>query len=126
MIVLPVAYAHQLILILSMEFQSGPFTKMLFGGALDKIYEMDVKNRKWDGNIPQVLLVLCEGFVRLGGCQTEGVFRLAASATAIAAAKVNLERDDYSLSGVDDPHILACLLKRWFSDLLEPVIPTNF
>jgi hypothetical protein len=65
---------------------------MLFGGSLEKLYEMDVQRRNWTGKVPQVVVALCEKFIQAGGCRTEGVFRLAAGTSAINAAKVGLER----------------------------------
>ena len=40
--------------------------------------------------------------------------------------KLQLDEGFLSVTGVTDPHIPASLLKVWFKELREPLIPTSY
>ncbi|KAJ2681768.1 Rho GTPase activating protein 39, partial [Coemansia spiralis] len=61
--------------------------------------------------------------VRLGGRRTEGLFRVPADADAIAMARLRLEAGCLDAPRDGDPNVPASLLKEWFRDLAEPLIP---
>ena len=62
---------------------------------------------------------------RVLGCETEGVFRKAASARSVSTAKHQLESGQFNPMECSDAHVPACLMKRWFMELSEGVIPAS-
>jgi len=83
------------------------------------------KDQFGDLQVPQILTVLSEGIVRLGGLFTEGIFRIAGPTPAILSARKQIDKGDYALP-IDDVHILAALLKQFLRDLPEPLICSPF
>jgi hypothetical protein len=109
----------------------------LFGTTLDEI--MHVQRRKWPTrSLPWVQTALSEAVLRLNGARTEGIFRVPGDLDEVNTLKVRLdqlwcsdecvrpsgERD--LLAGVTDPHLPASLLKLWYRELHEPLIPDEF
>ena len=37
--------------------------------------------------------------------------------------KVRIDRGFYNLAGIDDPHVLASLMKLWLRELCDPLVP---
>jgi len=42
---------------------------------------------------------------------------------SISALKLRIDRGYYTLDGVDDPHVLASLMKLWLRELCDPLVP---
>ncbi|XP_048034515.1 rho GTPase-activating protein 39-like [Megalobrama amblycephala] len=78
-------------------------------------------NRK----LPWVQVQLSQYVLALGGAQTEGIFRVPGDIDEVNALKLQVEqwRIPESLS---DPNVPASLLKLWYRELEEPVIPQSF
>ena len=70
---------------------------------------------------PRILKILCESVISLGGCEQQGIFRLAGNKTEIDRARYALENGlEFNPS---DPNVPADLLKQWFRHLPQPLIP---
>lgn len=41
----------------------------------------------------------------------------------LSKLKLRIERGYYTLDGVDDPHVLASLMKLWLRELADPLVP---
>lgn len=74
--------------------------------------------------------VLCEAILRLEGHKQEGIFRLSADNDELCRLKMALDAADstdppLALFAEVDVHVLAALLKQWFRELPDPLIPTH-
>ncbi|XP_035749250.1 rho GTPase-activating protein 39-like [Egretta garzetta] len=75
--------------------------------------------------LPWVQTQLSQQVLALGGEQTEGIFRIPGDIDEVNALK--LQVDQWRIpSGLSDPNIPASLLKLWYRELEEPVIPQQF
>ncbi|XP_030625509.1 rho GTPase-activating protein 39 [Chanos chanos] len=99
-------------------------TPSLFGSALEEIMERQSElfpNRK----LPWVQVQLSQYVLALGGAQTEGIFRVPGDIDEVNALK--LQVDQWNIpENLSDPNVPASLLKLWYRELEEPVIPQNF
>lgn len=103
-----------------------PFHPSAFGSTLEEIMAHPELVDE-TGHYPRVLIFLSEAVLTLGGCTTEGIFRVPGDAEAVTALRLRIERSEYSLpESVRDPAIPASLLKYWLRDLAEPLIPAAF
>lgn len=73
--------------------------------------------------MPIVLPFLADGILALGGSKAEGIFRVPGDGDAVSELRLRIDRGYYTLDGVDDPHVLASLLKLWLRELLDPLVP---
>lgn len=73
--------------------------------------------------IPIILPFLADGILALGGTKTEGIFRVPGDGDAVSDLKLRIDKGYYSLDGVDDPHVLASLMKLWLRELCDPLVP---
>jgi len=96
----------------------------VFGTSIVDLLEKQ-KEQFPDLEIPQILAVLSEGIVTLGGLFTEGIFRIAGSASGIQNMRKQLDKGDFTMT-TRDVHVLAALLKQFLRDLPEPLICTPF
>jgi Rho GTPase-activating protein 39 len=105
---------------------NAPFHPSAFGNTLDEIMrhpELIDETKHY----PKVLIFLSEAVLNLGGCQTEGIFRVPGDHEYITRLRLRIEKGDYNLpENVRDPAIPASLLKLWLRDLAEPLIPNDF
>ncbi|XP_068768429.1 rho GTPase-activating protein 39 isoform X2 [Struthio camelus] len=99
-------------------------TPSLFGSSLEEI--MLRQQDMYPGNkLPWVQTQLSQQVLALGGEQTEGIFRIPGDIDEVNALK--LQVDQWRIpSGLSDPNIPASLLKLWYRELEEPVIPQQF
>lgn len=109
----------------------------LFGATLDEI--MLVQRRKYPQlQLPWIQTTLSEAVIRLNGAKTEGIFRVPGDLDEVNNLKVKFDRLWCSeqplnqksvleiLENVTDPHLPASLLKLWYRELYEPLIPNEF
>lgn len=86
--------------------------------------------------LPWILTTLSKKLLETGGAETEGIFRCAADHDLIAQLRLEIDCVDFRkitdakqvhslLSNVQDPHVIAGLLKLFFRQLTEPVFPTQ-
>ncbi|XP_059471782.1 rho GTPase-activating protein 39 isoform X2 [Neocloeon triangulifer] len=96
------------------------FRTSMFGNNLDEVMEVQ-KDRYPQRKLPWVQTTLSEEVLRLQGAQTEGIFRVSADIDEVAAMKSQI--DQWQLNDSNDPHLPASLLKLWYRELYEPLIP---
>ncbi|XP_059589300.1 rho GTPase-activating protein 39 isoform X2 [Alligator mississippiensis] len=99
-------------------------TPSLFGSSLEEI--MLLQKEIYPGNkLPWIQTQLSQQVLALGGEQTEGIFRVPGDIDEVNALK--LQVDQWSIpSNCSDPSIPASLLKLWYRELEEPLIPQRF
>lgn len=102
-----------------------PFKHQIFGATIDEIMEFP-ENRDETGLYPKILTFLAESILLLKGNETEGIFRVPGFIDEVQMLRLRIERGNYSIKGVRDPSTPASLLKLWFRELAEPVIPPSF
>ncbi|XP_053210272.1 rho GTPase-activating protein 39-like isoform X2 [Panonychus citri] len=118
----------------------------MFGESLNNLMTLQgnyLPKRK----LPWIQVTLSETILRLGGAEQEGIFRIAGDVEETTMLKLyidclqpdkELETDFIVLcnkwKGILchegdvnlDVNVFACLLKQWFRELREPVIPYSF
>ncbi|NXX99707.1 RHG39 protein, partial [Centropus bengalensis] len=100
------------------------FNPSMFGSSLQDIITMQ-KERYPDRQLPWVQTRLSEEVLALNGDQTEGIFRVPGDIDEVNALK--LQVDQWKIpTGLEDPHVPASLLKLWYRELEEPLIPHEF
>ncbi|THV06714.1 hypothetical protein K435DRAFT_773060 [Dendrothele bispora CBS 962.96] len=98
------------------------FNPSTFGESLDAIIRLQERNYPQQ-KVPIILPFLADGILALGGTKAEGIFRVPGDADSVSELKLRIDRGYYNLDGVDDPHILASLMKLWLRELCDPLIP---
>ncbi|BFZ04849.1 hypothetical protein BsWGS_07887 [Bradybaena similaris] len=100
------------------------FCPSMFGSMLEDVMLLQ-KDRHPERQLPWIQIVLSEEVLRLNGTQTEGIFRVPGDIDEVNNLK--LRCDQWILpSDCPDPHIPASLLKLWYRELYEPLIPAQF
>lgn len=99
-------------------------TPSLFGSSLEEIMERQ-KAVYPERRLPWVQTQLSQQVLTLGGERTEGIFRVPGDIDEVNALKLQVEqwRIPDSLA---DPTVPASLLKLWYRELEEPLIPQQF
>ncbi|XP_077800765.1 rho GTPase-activating protein 39 isoform X8 [Macaca mulatta] len=124
------------------------FSPSMFGSALQEVMGMQ-RERYPERQLPWVQTRLSEEVLALNGDQTEGIFRchgnpgrrpqrrLLLPETCPVPCRVpgdidevnalKLQVDQWKVpTGLEDPHVPASLLKLWYRELEEPLIPHEF
>ncbi|KAJ8278211.1 hypothetical protein GJAV_G00085110 [Gymnothorax javanicus] len=100
------------------------FSPSMFGSSLEEVMALQ-KERYPDRELPWVQTRLSEEVLGLNGDQTEGIFRVPGDIDEVNALK--LQVDQWKVpTGLEDPHIPASLLKLWYRELEEPLIPHEY
>lgn len=98
------------------------FNPSTFGESLDATMRLQERNYSHE-KIPIILPFLADGILALGGMKAEGIFRVAGDSDSVSELKLRIDRGYYTLDSVDDPHVLASLLKLWLRELCDPLVP---
>ncbi|OJT10725.1 Rho GTPase-activating protein 39 [Trametes pubescens] len=98
------------------------FHPSIFGETLDGVFRLQERNYP-DKKVPIILPFLADGILALGGTKHEGIFRVPGDGDLVSDLKLRIDKGYYSLEGVDDPHVLASLLKLWLRELCDPLVP---
>ncbi|VDB91641.1 unnamed protein product [Peniophora sp. CBMAI 1063] len=98
------------------------FNPSTFGESLDAVYRLQERNYPRQ-KIPIILPFLADGILALGGTKSEGIFRVPGDGDLVSDLKLRIDKGYYTLEGVDDPHVLASLLKLWLRELRDPLVP---
>ncbi|KAI0058032.1 hypothetical protein BV25DRAFT_1902420 [Artomyces pyxidatus] len=98
------------------------FNPSTFGESLDAIYRLQERNYPQQ-KTPIILPFLADGILALGGTKAEGIFRVPGDGDSVSELKLRIDKGYYNLEGVDDPHVLASLLKLWLRELCDPLVP---
>ncbi|KAL2089643.1 hypothetical protein ACEWY4_014331 [Coilia grayii] len=97
------------------------FNPSMFGSCLEEIMSLQ-KERYPDRKLPWIQTRLSEEVLALNGDQTEGIFRVPGDIDEVNDLKIQIDQWKVP-TGLEDPHIPASLLKLWYRELEEPVIP---
>ncbi|KAG5646828.1 hypothetical protein DXG03_002205 [Asterophora parasitica] len=98
------------------------FHPSTFGESLDAIIRL--QERKYpQQKVPIILPFLADGILALGGLKAEGIFRVPGDADSVSDLKLRIDRGYYTTDGVNDPHVLASLMKLWLRELCDPLVP---
>ncbi|XP_002138094.2 hornerin [Drosophila pseudoobscura] len=99
----------------------------MFGNTLSEV--MDLQKDKFPfRKLPWIQTTLSEHVLLLNGKQTEGIFRVSADVDEVSCMKNRLDRwdvPDYKNTMVD-AHAPASLLKLWYRELYDPLIPDAY
>ncbi|XP_028302419.1 rho GTPase-activating protein 39 isoform X2 [Gouania willdenowi] len=99
-------------------------TPSLFGSSLEEVMERQSELFP-DRKLPWVQIQLSQYVLALGGAQTEGIFRVPGDIDEVNALK--LQVDQWRIpENLSDPNVPASLMKLWYRELEEPLIPMNF
>ncbi|XP_031618570.1 uncharacterized protein LOC116337810 isoform X4 [Contarinia nasturtii] len=97
--------------------------KSMFGNTLDEVMELQ-KDRFPYRKLPWIQVTLSQQVLLLNGTQTEGIFRVSADVDEVAYWKARLDRWDVpEHKSTMDAHAPASLLKLWYRELYDPLIP---
>ena len=105
-----------------LEYQDAAFHPSIFGETLDGVFRLQERNYP-DKQVPIILPFLADGILALGGTKSEGIFRVPGDGDLVSELKLRIDKGYYSLDTVDDPHVLASLLKLWLRELCDPLVP---
>jgi hypothetical protein len=102
-----------------------PFHPSMFGNTLEEVMELQKEDHP-HLEVPWVIVELTETILRLRGPSTQGIFRIPGDIDEVNALKIHIEKGKSVPPTVTDPHIPASLLKLWFRELENPLIPENY
>lgn len=109
----------------------------VFGESLQRIMSMQTCSPYLSKlRLPWILTTLGKKLLETDGPTTEGIFRCAADHDLIAQLRLEIDCVDFRkitdskqvdslLSNVQDPHVIAGLLKLFFRQLTDSVFPTH-
>ena len=98
------------------------FRPSMFGGTLAEA--MDIQRDRFpQRKLPWILTTLVEQIMQLRGASTEGIFRVPADLDEVMSVKSRF--DQWEIPQCADCHTAASLLKLWFRELYEPLIPDD-
>jgi len=92
----------------------------MFGNTLDEIMTVQ-RDRFPHRKLPWIQTTLSEEILRLQGAQTEGIFRVPADVDEVNSLKNRM--DQWEVGQVSDANVPASLLKLWYRELYESLIP---
>ncbi|CAF3310396.1 unnamed protein product [Rotaria socialis] len=95
----------------------------MFGTSLEEVMAMQ-RTRYPEKRLPWIQTTLSEEVLKLKGAQIEGIFRVPGDLDSVNALKVKC--DQWQFPHLEDAHLPASLLKLWYRELAEPLIPTMF
>ncbi|KAJ7999035.1 hypothetical protein DPEC_G00211210 [Dallia pectoralis] len=99
-------------------------TPSLFGSSLDEVMERQSELFP-DRKLPWVQVQLSQYVLALDGAKTEGIFRVPGDIDEVNALK--LQVDQWRIpENLSDPNVPASLMKLWYRELEEPLIPMAF
>ncbi|KAF7984269.1 hypothetical protein HWV62_16118 [Athelia sp. TMB] len=98
------------------------FNPSTFGESLDAIIRLQERNYPHQ-KVPIILPFLADGMLALGGTKSEGIFRVPGDSDSISELKLRIDRGYYTLDDIEDPNILASLMKLWLRELCDPLVP---
>jgi len=100
------------------------FDPSMFGNTLEDILLMQAE-RYPTRRLPWIQTMLSEEVLNLNGAQTEGIFRVPGDIDEVNEMKVQCDKW-IPPRGCSEPHSPASLLKLWYRELYEPLIPPEF
>ncbi|XP_065355132.1 uncharacterized protein RhoGAP93B isoform X2 [Calliphora vicina] len=95
----------------------------MFGNTLEEVMQLQ-KDKFPFRKLPWIQTTLSEHVLQLNGKQTEGIFRVSADVDEVNTLKSRLDRWDVpEFKNTMDAHAPASLLKLWYRELYDPLIP---
>ncbi|XP_045486434.1 rho GTPase-activating protein 39 isoform X1 [Pieris rapae] len=99
------------------------FRQSMFGNTLQEVMMLQ-KERFPNRQLPWVQVALSQQVLALNGRETEGIFRVSADVDEVNALKAKIDNWELpDVSTLTDAHAPASLLKLWYRELYEPLIP---
>ncbi|GLH09051.1 Rho GTPase-activating protein 92B [Gryllus bimaculatus] len=99
------------------------FRPSMFGSTLQEVMALQ-KDRYPHRKLPWVQTTLSEEVLKLQGAQTEGIFRVSADMDEVNNLKSRIDHWEIP-TDTTDGHAPASLLKLWYRELYEPLIPDS-
>eukprot|EP01156_Anaeramoeba_ignava_P013865 Anaeramoba_ignava/a607689_79.p2 GENE.a607689_79~~a607689_79.p2 ORF type:complete len:291 (-),score=94.81 a607689_79:68-940(-) len=96
----------------------------LFGVSVEEVMWFQ-RTTDPDTLIPKIIPFLCQAIKDKGGMKTQGIFRTPGRTDEMTSAKSQFDHGIYTYS-FKSPNDAASLLKQFFRDLPEPLIPLKF
>ena len=105
---------------------AAPFKISVFGETLEEIMKCQIEEKiDLTLDIPKILPFSFNAIIQLGGCRTEGIFRVPGDADGVTDLRCRVESGKYDFEGITDPNVPSSLLKLWLRELAEPLIPSK-
>ncbi|XP_076806151.1 rho GTPase-activating protein 39-like isoform X2 [Clavelina lepadiformis] len=106
------------------QSQYSIFNPSMFGNTLHEV--MELQEEKYpDLRLPWIMTTLSDQVLKLNGHQTEGIFRVPGDIDEVNMLKVQIDQWNVPTT-LHDPHVPGSLLKLWYRELEEPLIPSEF
>lgn len=95
----------------------------VFGNSLKDVYSLQegIEGKK-EFLLPWFLPKLSKMIIDLGGFRTEGIFRVPGDVDEVNALKISIDKNNI-LTDIKDPNVPGSLLKLWFRELSDPIVP---
>lgn len=100
------------------------YAMSMFGSTLSEIMVMQ-SSQFPKHKLPWIQTVLSELVLRLNGARTEGIFRIPGDIDEVNTMKVQIDSWN-APTNCQDPSVPASLLKLWYRELYEPLIPYEY
>ena len=100
------------------------FRDSMFGNTLEEVMQLQ-RERFPNRQLPWLQTMLSEQVVLMGGKETEGIFRVPADLDEIGMVKNRLDQWEIPNIPSMDAHTPACVLKLWYRELYDPLIPDD-
>lgn len=101
------------------------FRPSMFGNTLEDVMLMQ-RERFPDRKLPWIQTILSEEVLRLNGAQVEGIFRVPGDIDEVNSLKAQCDQWNVPSASFTEPHTPASLLKLWYRELYDPLIPRDF
>ncbi|XP_047737213.1 uncharacterized protein LOC108680942 [Hyalella azteca] len=97
------------------------FRVSMFNSMLEEVMQLQ-RDKYPYRRLPWVQTALSEEVLRLQGTNTEGIFRVPADSDEVQEVKQQVEQ--WEVGECRDAHVAAAVLKLWYRELHEPLIPS--
>lgn len=105
------------------------FNPSVFGQTLEGVMKAQSASYP-DMVVPVILYFLGDALFLLGGPSAPGMFRIGGNVQKQIDLRLRIDRGQYSLAGlIDGRHdvlVIGSVLKTFFKELAEPLVPMNF
>ncbi|KAI0983541.1 hypothetical protein GJ496_002581 [Pomphorhynchus laevis] len=96
----------------------------MFGTSLIELMEMQRSIPNYTHlNLPWIQIALSSTILQLGGVTTEGIFRIPGDVDKVNCLKAKCNQWTIPIQQIVEPHVPASLLKLWYRELADPLIP---
>ncbi len=102
--------------------QDAAFHPSIFGESPDVISRLQERNYP-NQKITIILPLLSDGVLVLGRTKAECILRVPGDGDLVSELKLRMDKGYYTLDSLDDPYVLASLLKLWLRKLRDPLVP---